>query len=68
MPGLNDNPHADEPGYYPEENDDPCGDEDYEPIGSCDECGCNVYEHDICYCGNWIYCDQCYFYVMHEDW
>jgi formylmethanofuran dehydrogenase subunit E len=33
--------------------------DDYEPIGSCDECNINVYEDDVHFINGLILCDHC---------
>lgn len=53
------------------EVDDDYGDEWYdydeddegEPIGSCDNCDCNLYEDDCWHLDGMQFCNQCYWYA-----
>lgn len=37
--------------------------EDGEPTGSCDECGCNIYDHETFHSDGETLCDQCAWYI-----
>ena len=40
--------------------------DDCEPIGSCDNCGGDIYADDCFQVGNYLLCDQCAFYALQE--
>ena len=42
-------------------------DEDYEVIGSCDECECDIDEEDCYILGDEQYCGQCYWRLTGGD-
>lgn len=37
-----------------------------ESVGSCDNCGCNLYEDDIWYLEEMELCNQCYWFAQQQ--